>query len=128
MLKQPPAVQCVPLRFPTGTPDCLRLVTHLCPAPPEKVAQGGGLRLFAAGRDTGHEAFHQQAGLIRHRKVEAEKGDDGTDPPFGLRKGQTKHGSQRQRRRNSQGGVARLTAAAATPHPRGGCSATCKDC
>ena len=43
-----------------------------------------------------------QGGVVRHREVEAEQGEDGADQPFGLPKGQAEHGSQRQRGRNSQ--------------------------
>jgi hypothetical protein len=44
-------------------------------------------------------------------EIKIEQGDDGTDQAFGLPKGQAEHRSQRQRRRNSQGRIARLAAA-----------------
>ena len=66
-------------------------------------------RSLAAGRPRPSSRPAAQGRVVRHREIDTEQGDDGTDQPFGLPKGQAEHGSQRQRRRNSQGRIARLT-------------------
>ena len=51
--------------------------------------------------------------VVRHREVEAKKGDDGADQALGLAQRQAEHRTQRQRRRDRQSRVAGL------PTPRG---------
>ena len=54
-----------------------------------------------------------QGGVVRHREIETEQGDNGADQPFGLPQRQAEHRTQRQRRRDSQSRRARLTASRA---------------
>ena len=49
-----------------------------------------------------------QDGVVRHREIKPEQGDDGADQAFGLAQRQAEHGMQRQRRRDCQARVAGL--------------------
>ena len=50
--------------------------------------------------------------MVRDGEIETEQADDGADQPFGLAQSQAEHGPQRQRRRDRQGRIVRLTARA----------------
>src|SRR3954454_17111756 len=51
-----------------------------------------------------------QGGMVGNREIETEQTEDGADQPFGLAQGQAEYGCERQRRRDRQRRVARLTA------------------
>src|SRR4051812_20579576 len=71
----------------------------------------GSASLSDRGRGTSKvSARRAQGGMVRHGESETKQADDGADQAFGLAQGQAEHGLERQRRRDRQGGIVRLTA------------------
>ncbi len=98
-------------------PPCLRAVLLEQPFARAAKLQPGAVHQQVHGTGAWPRTNHiqrlgpaAQGGVVRHREIEAEQGDDGADQSFGLPQRQAEHRSQRQRRRNSQGRIARLTA------------------